>query len=104
MLGVFLDLASVDQEDLDLVRLRGVLDEWRMFDATAPSDTVARIADAEVVVSNKARRGCEVLAQAPRLRLVCVAATGTNNVDLAAARARDIAVCNVRAYATSSVV
>jgi len=44
------------------------------------------------------------LAQAPELKLICVAATGTNNVDLAAAKERGITVCNVRAYGTAAVV
>lgn len=104
MKGVFLDLASVDRQDLDTAHLRAALDEWQMYEATSPADAAARIGDAEVVVSNKVLLDSALLARAPRLRLVCVAATGTNNVDLAAARANGITVCNVRAYATSSVV
>ena len=60
--------------------------------------------DAEVVISNKVVLDRSVLASAPRLRLICVAATGTNNVDLQAAAELGISVCNVTGYATPSVV
>ncbi|QKT03086.1 2-hydroxyacid dehydrogenase [Ectothiorhodospiraceae bacterium 2226] len=102
--GVFLDLGSVDAGDLDLAALRAALPQWDLHAATAPDALAARLAAAEVVVTNKTVLDGAALAAAPRLRLVCVAATGTNNVDLDAARARGIAVSNVRAYATPSVV
>ncbi len=104
MLGVFLDVATVDRGDLDLAALEGVLPQWRAYAATAPAATAERIGAAAVVISNKVVLDAPALHAAPDLRLVCVAATGTNNVDLDAARARGIAVCNVRAYATSAVV
>ena len=59
---------------------------------------------AEILVTNKVVINSEVIVHCPRLKLICVAATGVNNVDLAAARQAGIKVCNVRAYATSSVV
>jgi len=104
MTGVFLDRDSLDQHDLDLSRLQATLPEWRFYGSTAPGETAARIADAEVVVSNKVVLNAPILAQAPRLRLIAVAATGTNNIDLAAAARHGIRVCNISAYATPSVV
>ncbi len=104
MLGVFLDLDTVGPADLDLSTLRESLPQWHFHGTSARAEIAARIADAEVVVSNKAPLDAALLAGAPALRLICVAATGTNNVDLAAARARGITVTNVRAYATPSVV
>lgn len=101
--GVFLDLASLHDSDLDLSALRGLLDDWREYPATAPQERLAHIGDAEVVVLNKVVLDREVLRAAPRLRLVCVTATGTNNIDLAAAEERGIVVSNVRGYATDSV-
>ena len=71
--------------------------------ATAPEEAAGRIGDADVVVTNKVVIGDAVLAACPNLKLVCVAATGTNNVDLVAAKARGVAVCNVAGYSTASV-
>jgi glycerate dehydrogenase len=104
MLAVFLDLDSVHPTDLDLAALHDVADEWRMFGATASADVAERIAGAGVVVSNKVRLSREALAGTSGLSLVCVAATGTNNVDLDACRALGVAVTNVTAYGTASVV
>lgn len=104
MPGVFLDLDSLDRNDLDLSRLLATLPEWRFYGATTPGETAERIADAEVVVSNKVMMDASILEQAPRLKLIAVAATGTNNIDLAAAARLGISVCNIRGYATPSVV
>ncbi len=104
MKGVFLDLASVDNDDLNLSHLEDVLDEWDFYPHTEASQLVSRLHGAEVVVSNKVMLSREVLTAADKLRLICVAATGTNNVDLVAARELGMAVTNVRAYGTASVV
>lgn len=103
MKGVFLDLASVDNDDLNLGQLEEVLDDWEFYPHTEASQLASRLQGAEVVVSNKVMLTREVLAAADKLRLICVAATGTNNVDLDAARELGIAVTNVRAYGTASV-
>jgi len=63
-----------------------------------------RIRDADVALLNKLALRREILLGAPRLKLVALAATGTNNVDLVAASELKIAVCNVQAYCTASVV
>jgi glycerate dehydrogenase len=104
MKGVFLDLASLDNDDLNLAPLQDVLEEWVMHPHTETPDVAARLQGAEVVVSNKVLLSRDVLANADKLRLICVAATGTNNVDLDAARELGITVTNVRAYGTASVV
>lgn len=70
---------------------------------TAPADTAARIADADIVIANKVWLGADELAAAPKLKLVALAATGYNNVDLNAARAAGVAVCNVRGYGSDTV-
>ena len=70
---------------------------------TAPAEVAARIADADVVITNKAPIGAAELAGAPRLKLIAVAATGTNIVDLDACRARGVTVCNIRGYANTTV-
>lgn len=98
-----LDRASLDPGDLDLSGVRATLPEWRFFDATAPEAVAERIRGAHVVVTNKVVLDEARLGAAPELRLICVAATGTNNIDLVAASRRGIRVCNVRGYATPSV-
>ena len=105
MRGVFLDLDTVSHHgDVDLVPLRQVLGDLRTFGATPAEQIVARVADAEVVLTNKVKLGAAALTRFLRVQLVCIAATGTNNVDLEAARGRGIAVSNVPAYSTMSVV
>ncbi len=102
--GVFLDLASTDRGDLDLGRLSAACAAWAFHEATRPDQVLERLSAAEVVVTNKVVLGAALLRSLPRLRLICVAATGTNNVDLEAAAALGIAVRNVTGYATASVV
>ena len=104
MQGVFLDLESLDRGDLDLQSLHASLPQWHMHAATRPADTASRIRHASVVVSNKVVLDRDVLSTAEALQLVCVAATGTNNIDLEAARNHGLTVCNVAGYATRSVV
>lgn len=65
--------------------------------------TAERLENCEVAVLNKVKITEEVLKQTPSLRLICVAATGYDNIDLEACRARGVAVCNVPGYSTHSV-
>ena len=74
------------------------------FGSTDEAQVTERIADAEIVLLNKFALSRDRLYAATRLKLICLAATGTDNVDLAAARERDIAVCNVRGYCSQSVM
>lgn len=104
MLGVFLDRGSVNAGDLALSGLEEALPRWEFYDETSPHEIASRIADSEVAVTNKVVLDADILGAARRLKLVCIAATGTNNVDLVAASRLGIKVCNVRAYATASVV
>jgi len=101
--GVFLDLDSLHPQDLDLTALRDSLPEWEFFSQTSPEQVTRRIAGARVVVTNKVRLNAAQLGNAQALDLVCVAATGADNIDLAAARRAGVAVSNARDYATASV-
>ena len=104
MKGVFLDKASVDPGDLDLSNLRTLLTDFTLFDLTGPDELAARIKDAEIIISNKVVINRQHMLDNPSLKLICVAATGYNNIDIEAARDQGIRVCNVRHYATHSVV
>ncbi len=70
---------------------------------TAPEEVTSRIHDAHVVIVNKIKLNESNLSEAKELRLICVAATGYDNIDLAYCRAHGIAVCNVLGYSTDSV-
>jgi glycerate dehydrogenase len=105
MPSVFLDYGTVSfRDDLDPAALLHAVPDLELRRQTAQQDVAAAVADATVVLLNKLRLTREVMEQSPALRLVVLAATGTNNVDLAAARERGIAVCNLRDYCTASVV
>ncbi|WP_144113834.1 D-2-hydroxyacid dehydrogenase [Paraburkholderia sp. BCC1886] len=73
------------------------------FETTRPEQLVDRIADADIVITNKVRIGPEVLAKSPRVKLIAVAATGTDVIDLAACDERGVVVSNIRNYALHTV-
>lgn len=105
MRGVFLDHDTVSfRGDVDLAPLRAALGSLEVHGTTEPAALAARIAGAEVVLTNKCALDAAAIAAAPALKLICLAATGYNNIDLAAARARGIAVTNIRGYCTPGVV
>ncbi len=104
MRGVILDQVTFDRGDLDLSQLQATLPRWEVYAETDSADVATRIRDCEIVITNKVVITADDLAAAAKLRLICAAATGFNHIDVAAARARGISVCNVRAYATASVV
>ncbi len=76
---------------------------YREYPMTSPQQVLAHAQDAEVLVTNKVKLPAAVLQALPRLRLVAVAATGVDHVDLDAARVANIAVAHVRGYAGHSV-
>lgn len=104
MRGVFLDRSSLDCGDLDFSELEHILPDLTYYPLTTPDQVAARIAEADVVISNKVVLDAGVLPQAPQLQLICIAATGVNNVDLTAATKAGITVCNCRGYGTPAVV
>jgi glycerate dehydrogenase len=104
MQAVFPDFATVSRGDIELAALEATGIELKLYGVTTPAELAGRIAPAEILITNKLRIGPEELAAAPRLKLICLSATGVNNVDLEAAKARGIGVCNITAYCTVSVV
>ena len=102
MKAVFLDWATMGP-GLDDSRLRGLLPELEIFEVTTDEQVAARIADASFVLANKIRLTDELLGRCKNLQFIGLTATGTENVDLDAARRHNVAVCNIRAYCTQSV-
>lgn len=77
--------------------------ELVVYERTEPAQLMERIADAEVVIVNKVKIGADAIAQAPRLKMIAVAATGVDNIDIGACRERGVRVSNVREYAARTV-
>lgn len=99
-------IVFIDRDTLPphiVVRAPKLPHELVSYGMTAADELHGRIADADIVITNKAPVMRDAMRGAPRLKLIAVAATGTNNVDLAAARELGIAVCNIRDYATHAV-
>lgn len=103
MQAVFLDYQSLDQNDLDFSGLSQVFSHLALFASTNPEDVLSRIQNVDVVMTNKVKLDAAVLKQCPQLKLILISATGTNNVDLAQARAQGIVVCNCQGYGTAAV-
>ena len=99
---VILDGYTANPGDLSWEELKK-LGEVTVYDRTAPSETVARAADAEILLTNKVVISREVIRLLPQLKYIGVLATGYNVVDIEAAHERDITVTNVPAYSTESV-
>ncbi|WP_295419439.1 D-2-hydroxyacid dehydrogenase [Sulfurovum sp.] len=99
---VLLDAKTLG-DDLDLSVFEKFGDV-RIYQTTSYDETYERIKDANIVITNKVVIDDNLLELTPKLKLVCIAATGMNNVDLEAARANGVAVKNVAGYSTRSVV
>ena len=101
--GVFLDFETIDSGDVDPGQLRATLADWSFHPYTPADEIAGRIAQADVVVTNKCVLNEPLMQGAKRLQLIVLAATGSNNIDLQAARQLGISVCNIRDYATEAV-
>lgn len=102
--GVLLDAESLDAGDMDFACLHAEVAQLDIRPLTTAGELAEILRDVDVVISNKVKLDRQVLESCPQLKLVCIAATGTNNIDLIAAKELGIAVSNVLAYATASVV
>lgn len=98
---VFLDRGTLPGEIT--VRPLGFDHHLKVYERTTAAEVAGRIADADIVITNKAPVRAEALAAAPRLKMIAVAATGTDIVDLQACAARGITVSNIRHYAVNTV-
>lgn len=102
MHAVFLDWATMGP-GLDASGLHALLPDLNIFDVTEDHEVAARIQKAQFVLTNKIRLTDELLERCSELRFIGLTATGTDNVDLVAAKRHAIAVCNIRAYCNQSV-
>lgn len=98
---VFLDAQTLGS-DISLAPVAS-LGEYVSYSATKPEEVFDRIAGFDVVITNKVWMGKEQMDSSPALKLICVAATGTNNVDTAYAAEKGIPVLNAVDYSTESV-
>lgn len=99
---VILDGYTVNPGDTTWADLEK-LGQVAIYDRTAPSDIINRIGDAEAVFTSKCLITAEIMDACPNLKFVATLATGYDNISLDAAKARNIAVCNVPAYSTEAV-
>ena len=98
---VFLDALTLGDTPLDPIAALGELVCWP---TSTPEEALGRVGDCEVLIVNKVRVTEQLLDAAPKLRLVCEAATGVNNIDLTACERRGVLVKNVAGYSTEPVV
>lgn len=100
---VILDWATVTTGDLSPRMFHTLADEVDCYSLTEPHETIERIGSAEMVVCNKVKITEEVMSACPNLRYIGLLATGYNNIDIEAAKARGITVCNAGSYSTNAV-
>ena len=103
MKAVFLDFDTMGG-GLDLGPLKNVTPDLEIYDVTGNEQVEARIRDADIVFTNKIRLNDTLLATAKNLKFIGLTATGTDNIDIETAAKHGIAVANIRAYCTESVV
>lgn len=97
---VFLDAQTLGDADLTLFKQFGV---FEAFETTALDQRIEHIGDAKIILTNKVIIDQEIMDACPNLGLICITATGTNNVDLEYAKQKGIVVKNVAGYSTASV-
>lgn len=98
---VFLDIKTIGKvPNLDSLKQLG---DFTSYQTTGPDQTEERIKDTDIVITNKVVLDEDIINRSDNLKLICVAATGMNNVDISAAKKRDIPVKNVADYASKSV-
>ena len=102
MKAVFLDSDGLD--DLDLQPIEEVCASLRCYATTPPKLVAQRLKGAEIVIVNKVKIGRQLLLDNPEIQLICLVATGSDVIDLAAAAECGVTVCNCQAYGTDSVV
>jgi glycerate dehydrogenase len=98
----FLDGYTIDLHDMDWASFYD-LGDLHFYEHTSDSEFASRVKDVDILIVNKFKVTSQVLECAPNLKLIVVAATGYNNLDLPAISQRGIVACNVRGYSSSGV-
>lgn len=102
MKAVFLD-SKTFSSNISFAAIEQQVSELTCYDNTSEDQVIERCKNVELVISNKVVLSAQLLAKLPNLKLICIAATGYNNIDLEAAKKLGIAVTNVSGYAGQSV-
>lgn len=98
---VFLDALTLG-EDIDLSQFSS-LGDVEIYSTSSQSEVAERTRECDVIITNKMKLNGENLARAKNLKLICVTATGYDNIDIEYAKSRGIGVCNVVGYSTNNV-
>ena len=101
--AVFLDVTSLNQNDLDLEPLHNAFSKLDCYEHTSAAEIIPRLQGAHVAIVNKVVLSADVLTACPELKLILLSATGLNNVDLQAAEDAGVTVCNCQGYGTATV-
>lgn len=105
--GIEMKIVLLEKKTLgDDINLSAFADlgEVKMYETSTREEAKARIKDAEVVIMNKLNMDEDLLKDAKNVKLICITATGTNNIDLEYTKKRGITVTNVKGYSTTTVV
>lgn len=100
--AVMLDAESLGA-DINLTAIRDLVSHLEVYQQSTAEQASERLSDADIAIVNKVVLNAETLSTLPKLKLICVLATGLNNIDLDTAKAQNIIVKNVTAYGTASV-
>lgn len=101
--AVILDETSFNADDLDLSNLLALNNNWKRYDATSKEQRLERLQNVQIAVANKVVFDAELLSQLPELKVILLAATGMDNIDLEYCKANGISTYNVSDYGTPSV-
>jgi glycerate dehydrogenase len=102
--GTVLSIVFLERDSLDAkVRIPSFSHNWTELRKVSPADIVDTLAGASIAIVNKTPLNADVLSKLPQLRMIAVAATGTDNIDIGYCRERRIVVSNIRNYAVHSV-
>lgn len=106
-MGIKMKIVMLDRNSIGMdidTSMYADFGEFKEYDTMKPENSRIVIRDADVVIFNKTVMDEEILRDAPLVKLLCVTATGYDNIDLTYARSRQIAACNIRDYSTPAVV
>ncbi|PKI12913.1 D-2-hydroxyacid dehydrogenase [Colwellia sp. 12G3] len=102
MRAVFLDKNTFSPV-IEFSAIEQQVSQLLCYEITSPAEIIERCIDADIIITNKVQLTAEILPALPKAKLICISATGYNNVDIEAARHLNIAVTNVSGYAGQSV-